>query len=483
MNRNAWDVVIIGGGVTGCAIARELSRYQVSVCLLEKGEDVCSGTSKANSAIVHAGFDAKPGSLKAEMNVLGSRMMPSLAKELDFRFRPNGALVLCFSEEEMPNLRELYQRGVDNGVEGLRLLTGDEARQMEPKLSDSVVGALHAATSGIVCPFELTIALAENACENGVEFRMNSEVKAVRAVENKYEITTNDEVIDARCVVNAAGVYADAINNMVSSRKLHIVPRKGDYCLLDREAGGHVDATIFQLPGKYGKGVLVTPTVHGNLLVGPSATDVDDKDETDTTRSDLSDVIQKSSLSVKSIPFNKVITSFSGLRAHEAGGDFVLGEAKDAPGFFNAAGIESPGLSSAPAIGLRIAEMVAEKLNAQKKTDFKAVRKGIAHLAEMDVQQRAAMIRENPLYGRIVCRCEQISEREIVDAIHRPVGATSLDGVKRRVRAGMGRCQAGFCTPRTMEILARELNRPMESICKNAPGSELLIGRMKGEDA
>lgn len=483
MRENVWDAVIIGGGVTGCAIARELSRYKLNVCLLEKGEDVCSGTSKANSAIVHAGFDAKPGSLKAEMNVQGSRMMPALSKELDFRFRQNGALVLCFSGDEMPDLEALYRRGLENGVEGLRLLTGDEARAMEPNLSDTVVGALHAATSGIVCPFDLTIALAENACENGVDFRMNEEVKALRSTDGLYEIETNRETLYARCVVNAAGVYADAINNMVSGRKLSIVPRKGDYCLLDREAGGHVDATIFQLPGKYGKGVLVTPTVHGNLLVGPSATDVEDKAETATTPSDLSDVIQKSALSVKNIPFNKVITSFSGLRAHEAGGDFILGEAQDAPGFFNAAGIESPGLSSAPAIGVRIAAQVAEKLGAEKKESFKAVRKGIVHLAELNIEERAGLIRQNPLYGRIVCRCEQISEGEIVDAIHRPVGASSLDGVKRRVRAGMGRCQAGFCTPRTMEILARELNRPMETICKNAPGSELLTGTMKGEEA
>lgn len=483
MCTNLWDVAIIGGGVIGCAIARELSRYQLSVCLLEKCEDVCSGTSKANSAIVHAGFDAKPGSLKAEMNVLGSRMMPSLSKELDFRFRQNGALVLCFSQEEMPDLEALYRRGLDNGVEGLRLLTGDEARMMEPNLSDAVVGALYAATSGIVCPFDLTIALAENACENGVKFFLNEEVQALRFADGKYEIETSLETLQARCVVNAAGVYADSINNMVSDRKLSIIPRKGDYCLLDREAGNHVDATIFQLPGKYGKGVLVTPTVHGNLLVGPSATDVEDKEETATDRKDLTDVIQKGSMSVKNIPFNKVITSFSGLRAHEAGGDFVLGEAADAPGFFNAAGIESPGLSSAPAIGVRIAALVAEKLKAEQKPDFKPAREGLRHLAEMDHAERAELICKNPLYGRIVCRCEQISEGEIVDAIHRPVGATSLDGVKRRVRAGMGRCQAGFCTPRTLEILARELNRPIESICKNVPGSELLTGSMKGGDA
>ena len=483
MSKMIWDAVIIGGGVTGCAIARELSRYELKVCLLEKGEDVCSGTSKANSAIVHAGFDAKPGTLKAELNVQGSCMMPALAQELDFRFRRNGALVLCFSDDEMPNLEALYRRGIENGVEGLRLLTGEEARAMEPMLPETVVGALHAATSGIVCPFELTIALAENACENGVEFRMNEEVKMVRSQNGLYEIETADDLFCARCVVNAAGVYADQINNMVSKSKLSIVPRKGDYYLLDREAGGHVDATIFQLPGRYGKGVLVTPTVHGNLLVGPSATDVEDKDETATTRADLADVMQKSALSAKSIPFNKVITSFSGLRAHEAGGDFVIGEVQDAPGFFNAAGIESPGLSSAPAIGVRIAAELAKKLDAGKKADFKATRRGIIHPAELDYKERAELIRANPLYGKIVCRCEQISEGEIVDAIHRPVGAVSLDGIKRRVRAGMGRCQAGFCTPRTMEILARELNRPMESICKNVFGSELLTGAMKGEEA
>lgn len=482
MGKEMWDAVIIGGGVTGCAIARELARYRLSVCLIEKDDDVCCGTSKANSAIIHAGFDAKPGSLKAQMNVQGSRMMSELSEELDFRFRRNGALVLCFSEQEMPMLEELYRRGLENGVDGLRLIDGDEARRMELNLSDTVVGALYAATSGIVCPFELTIALAENACENGVVFRFDEQVKRILRSESGYEVETSRATLNARCIINAAGVYADQINNMVSEHKLCITPRKGDYCLLDREAGERVNATIFQLPGKYGKGVLVTPTVHGNLLVGPSATDVQDKEETSTAAADLAQVMQKGAMSVKDIPFNQIITSFSGLRAHEAGGDFVLGEAADAPAFFNAAGIESPGLSSAPAIGLFIARLVAEKLNAQLKTDFVPRRKGIAHLAEMDDAARSELIRMNPLYGRIVCRCEQISEGEIVDAIRRPLGAKSLDGVKRRVRAGMGRCQAGFCTPRTMEILAREINRPMESICKNVPGSELLVGAMGEAD-
>lgn len=478
MNKAQYDVAIIGGGVVGCAIARELSRYSLSICLLEKEEDVCSGTSKANSAIVHAGFDAKPGTMKARMNVEGSRRMPELVRELDVSFAQNGALVLCFSKEDLPRLQELYARGVENGVEGLRMLTGDEARNLEPQLTDGVVAALHASASAIVCPFELTVALAENACENGVEFFRNEEVYSVSARENTYDLESSGGSLSARCVVNAAGVFADEINNMVSARKLHITPRKGDYCLLDRSVGNLVHSTVFQLPGQYGKGVLVTPTVHGNLLIGPSATDVEDKECAPTTAEELSGVISRSALSVKEIPCNKVITSFSGLRAHEDGGDFILGEAEDAPGFFNAAGIESPGLSSAPAIGEYIARLVAEKLSAAPKKDFNPRRRGIVRAAHLDAPERAQLICENPLYGNIICRCEEISEGEIVDAIHRPVGAISLDGVKRRVRAGMGRCQTGFCTPRVMEILARELNIPMTRVCKNAPGSELLTGKM-----
>ena len=477
-----WDVAVIGGGVIGCAIARELSGYELSVCLLEKCEDICSGTSKANSAIVHAGFDAKPGSMKARMNVQGSRMMPALAKDLDFSYRQNGALVLCFSEEEIPALEALRQRGEENGVEGLCIVYREELCAMEKNVSDEAVAALYAPTSGIVCPFGLTIALAENAHANGVEFFFNTTVESIACGENGFEITANGERIHSRCVVNAAGVYADLFHNMVSADKIEITPRKGDYCLLDKEYGNHVAHTIFHLPGAKGKGILVTPTVHGNLLIGPTATLVQDREATATTAEDLTAVIEKSGRSIKNIPYNQVITSFSGLRARCTRDEFILGEAKDCEGFFDAAGIESPGLSSAPAIGEYIASMVAEKAHAKKKGNFISTRKGIPHLADMNDADRAALIQENPLYGRIVCRCEQISEGEIVDAIRRPLGAKSLDGVKRRVRAGMGRCQAGFCTPRTMEILARELGVDITAICKNNPGSELLTGRMEGEE-
>lgn len=478
--RNDYDVAVIGGGVIGCAVARELSRRRLRICLIEKGEDVCSGTSKANSGIVHAGFDAKPGTVKAKMNLLGSRMMPQLAEELDIRFRRNGSLVLCLSEDGLPALQELYERGVANGVEGLAILTGDEARRKEPNLSENAVAALYAPTGGIICPFELTIALAENACQNGVEFRRNETVTGISRETDGYLITSNLAQIKATCVVNAAGVHADKIHRMVSAIPMHITPRKGDYCLLDKEVGGYVSHTVFQLPSSLGKGVLVTLTAHGNLLIGPTATDVEDKEQTPTTAAELAYLTKTAQKSVRELPLRSVITSFSGLRAHEDGGDFIIGETPDAENFFEAAGIESPGLTSAPAIGSYLAERIADRLGAEENPDFVPTRKAIPRLAELPAQERKALIAENPLYGSIVCRCEQISEGEIVEAIRRPVGAVSLDGIKRRVRAGMGRCQAGFCTPRLMEILSRELHRPMEEICKNVPGSELLTGTMEG---
>ncbi len=472
-----YDVVVIGGGVIGCAVARELSRFQLKTCVLERDEDVCSGTSKANSAIVHGGFDAEPGSLKARFNVEGNRMMGQLAEELDFDFKRNGSLVLCFAEEDRPALQKLYDKGIANGVEGMSIISGDEVRSLEPNVEDTVVAALQVPSGGIVCPFGLTIALAENACENGVEFRFFTEVQNIGKTEDGYVLETSKGQITAKYVVNAAGVYADKFHNMVSEKKIHITARKGDYCLLDKEAGGIVTRTIFQLPTKMGKGVLVTPTVHGNLLTGPTATDVEDKEKTATTAEDLDSLMGRASLSVKDIPFRQVITSFAGLRAHEDGDDFIIGEAEDAEGFFDAAGIESPGLSSAPAIGVYLAELIVEKAGAGKKADWNGKRKGIVRPELLSKEERAELIRQNPSYGTIICRCEGVSEGEIVDAITRTLGAKSLDGVKRRVRQGMGRCQAGFCTPRTMEILSRELGIPMEEICKNAPGSEMLTGQ------
>lgn len=471
-----YDVIIIGAGVTGCAVARYLSRYQGSALVLERAEDVCCGTSKANSAIIHAGFDAAHGSLMAKMNVQGSRMVPGLAKELDFPFRRNGSLVVCMSEEDMPRLQALYENGVKNGVEGLEIVDARRLHELEPNVSKNAVAALWAPTGGIVCPFNMTIALAENANANGVDFRFNAKVTGFTRGEEGWTVHTEQGDFRTRYVVNAAGVYADVLHNMVSARKLHITPRRGDYCLLDRQVGGFVSHTVFQLPGKLGKGVLVSPTVHGNIIVGPTAIDIEDRDGTNTTAAGLEELISKAGISVDNLPIRQTITSFAGLRAHEDHHEFVIGEAEDAPGFVDCAGIESPGLTSAPAIGLTVAELLREKLGLREKEDFIATRKGLLDPKSLTWDAYQALIRENPAYGQIICRCEQVTEGEIIDAIRRPLGARSLDGVKRRTRAGMGRCQAGFCSPRVMEILARELGVSQAEITKCGGASRLIVG-------
>jgi len=469
-----YDVIVIGTGCVGLAIARELSFYDTSICVIEKSEDICSSTTKANSAICHTGFDAKPGTLKAKMNSQGAKLMKELAKDLDFSYKNNGHYVLCFNESDRPALEELLERGVKNGVKELEIISGDELRKREPHISNDVVCALSAPTGAIICPFELCEALYENAKDNGCEFIFNEEVKTIKKENDHYVI--NDEY-ESKVVVNAAGLYSDELHNMVSNKKYHITPRSGNYLLMDKDIGNYVSSTIFQLPTKLGKGVLVTPTVHGNLLVGPTAVDRKEKDDESTTADELKQVIEKSKLSIDGILYNKVITSFSGLRAHEDGGDFILGECEDAPGFFDCVGIESPGLSSAPAIGQLISNKVVNKLNLNKKEKVITTRKAIPSLRNMKVEERKKMIEENPLYGNIICRCEEISEGEIVEAIKR--GATSLDGIKRRTRAGMGRCQAGFCMPKVMEILSRELNKDMTEITKNSKGSNIVTSKME----
>lgn len=471
-----FDVVIVGAGVSGCAVARELSRYQLKICVLEKASDVAMGTSKSNSAIIHAGFDAKPGTLKARLNAEGNTMFPNLSRELDFPFIQNGSFVVCFSQEGEAELLNLMDKGRSNGIKGLGILSREHVLKKNPNLSQKVCAALYAPSAGIVCPYELTIALAENAYNNGAKFRFNAQVAGVSRSVGGYILTLGSgETVETKAVVNAAGLYADEVNNMVSEHKLKIIPRKGEYCLFDKMAGGLVNETVFQLPNSMGKGVLVTRTVDGNLLVGPNAVDVTDKADVDTTADGIDYVLNTARLSVENLPFKQIITSFAGLRAHMESDDFLIGEAEDADNFFNVAGIESPGLTSAPAIGKMVAEMVEEKLSPKRNPSFNPVRHGIYKFREMDNEQRRKMIADNQAYGKIVCRCETVTEAEIVDAIRRPLGATSLDGIKRRTRAGMGRCQSGFCSTRVIEILARELGVPYTSVEKSGVGSELLL--------
>lgn len=475
-----YDCVIIGAGVTGCSIARALSKFKVNACVLEKEEDVCFGTSKANSAIIHAGFDAAHGSLMAKMNIIGNQMINQLAKDLDIPFRRNGSLVVCLSEEDRPKLLELYQRGVANGVKDHRIITREEALEIEPNLSDYVVGALYAPTGGIVCPFQMTIAMAENAFENGVQFFFDTKVCHIVKLSEGFRIETNQGDYTTRFVVNAAGLYADEIHNMVSEKKIKITPRRGDYIILDKNTGNYVDKTIFTVPGKLGKGVLVSPTIHGNLIVGPTAIDIEDKEAVATTKEGLDEVITKANLIVKELPVRQVIASFAGLRAHEAGHEFIIGEVEDAKGFIDAAGIESPGLTSAPAIGQVVAALLEKMMGLERNNNFIHTRKKILDPNSLSLEERNKLIREKPAYGTIICRCESVTEGEIIESIHRPLGAKSLDGVKRRTRAGTGRCQAGFCSPKVMEILARERNIPRLEVTKSGGASQVVTHPTKG---
>lgn len=476
-----YDVIIIGAGVSGCAIARELSRYKLKTMVLEKALDVCEGTSKANSGIAHAGYDAKPGTLKAKLNVEGSRRMKALSEELDFPYKQNGSLVLCFDEKDRSKLEELKKRGECNGVPDIRILNREEVLSLEPGAGEQVVSALYAPTGAIVCPFGLTIALAENAAVNGVEFQFGTKVKVIRKAAEGYLIETNKGSFETKLVINAAGVYADELHNMVSEEKMKLTPRRGEYLLCDKLSKGIPSHTLFQLPTALGKGVLVTPTVHGNLLIGPTAEDIEDKEGIETTAEGMELIREKAALSVKELPLRQVITSFAGLRAH-GGEDFIIKEVPDAPGFIDVAGIESPGLTCAPAIGAYVADIVKKLLSLAEKENFIAERRGIPSMALASGQERQRLILENPAYANVICRCEMVTEGEIIDAIRRPVGARTTDGIKRRTRAGMGRCQSGFCNPKVVEILARELGVDESEVLKSGEDSWYLLREEGGED-
>lgn len=472
------DIIVIGGGVIGSAVARQLASYKADILLLERADDVCEGATKANSAIIHSGLDAKPGTLKAKYNVWGNKLYSQLKEELGIKFKRNGSLNVCMEEEGVPGLYELKERAEQNGVPELEIVDEKWLREHEPNLQDNIKWALYAPTAGIVDSFEVNIALAENAASNGVEFQFNTEVKNIVKIDGGYKLETNKGDYEAKVIVNCAGIHSDELNNMVSEHKLKIHSRRGEYYLLDKDEKDLVQFTIFQQPTKAGKGVLVAPTVSDNIIVGPNAHEVV-KDDTSTTASGMAEVAEKAKLSVKNLPLYSTITTFGGLRATGESGDFELGQPDDAPGFFNCAAVESPGLTSAPAIAIDIAKGVAEYLNLEINPDFNPIRKRPIFLMELTDEEKDDLIKKDPAYGRIVCRCEWISEGEIVAAIHRPVGAKSLDGIKRRTRAGSGRCQAGFCMAKQMEILMREKGFKPEEVTKFGKGSTLLMHKNK----
>ncbi len=473
-----YDIVIIGGGVIGGMIARTLAAYDVRLCILEKKHDVAMGASAANSAIVHAGFDAKEGSLKAKMNVRGSELMPKVCRELGVKYKNNGSLVIGFGEEDHKTLAELLQRGIVNGVKELKLLDAAEVHALEPNLSLDVTCALYAPTGGIVCPYELTIASIGNAMDNGADLKLDFEVTDIRDMGNHFVISSPDEKLEATYLINAAGIHSDAIAAMVGDDSFSVHPRRGEYVLLDQECGKLISHTIFRTPSKMGKGILVTPTVDGNLLAGPTSVDMEEKEDTSTTAEGLARVMREASENVPRIPFGKTITSFCGLRSVGSTGDFIINLPRER--FVNVAGIESPGLSSAPAIAEYVITLLQEAgVPLTKKENHLLTRAAMHEFREASMEEKNEYIKRDPAYGRIVCRCEKVTEGEILYALRQNPKPRDLDGIKRRTRAQMGRCQGGFCSPTVVELLAHEMGIPYEEVTKNGGTSRINIGKTK----
>nr|WP_319489780.1 NAD(P)/FAD-dependent oxidoreductase [uncultured Caproiciproducens sp.] len=475
-----YDVVIIGCGVIGAATAYELSRYDLKIAVLEKENDIADGTTKANSAIVHAGYDPEPGTAMAHLNVRGNAMIEEIAKKLSVHYQKCGSLVLAFNEDDLHVIYRLYRQGVINGVPGIRVLNTQETLAMEPNLSTEIKGALYAPSGAIVSPWELCIAMADTAKRNGVDFFLNSKVDRIERTGTAYRLYCGDKMYEAARIVNAAGLHSDDVHNLVAAKpEFRIIPSKGQYYLLDKSQGSLVSTVIFQCPSKVGKGILVSPTVHGNLIVGPDAVESKEDDDVSTTQSGLDFVREIAVRSVPGINFRDSIRNFAGVRAQSERSDFIIEESKTAKGFINLAGIKSPGLTSAPAIALECIKILEKTgVYLKKKENFIDERNKV-NFKSLSPDEKEALIEKNPLYGRVICRCETITEGEIVDAIHSPITPRSVDAIKKRCNAGMGRCQGGFCGPRVQEILARELHIPLEDVLLNKDGTFILTGETK----
>ena len=471
------DVAIIGCGVTGAAVAYQLAKKQVSVLILEAENDVSMGTTKANSAILHAGYDPEPGTSMARLNVRGSALAKEICAALDVPYKQTGSFVVAFGPEQEKTLRRLYENGTANGVPGLEILSGEKARALEPNLSPEITAALHAPSAAIVSPWEFALAMAENAVQNGADLQLETRVTGLTPTEGGWKIETTKGDFEARFVVNAAGVDAGKVHALAAPENFLTKPCRGEYYLLDKSAGNTVGRVIFQCPTAAGKGVLVAPTVHGNLIVGPNAQDVADSADTATTAMGLAQVAQSARKSVPGVDLSACIRTFAGIRANTDRPDFVIQWA--APGFLDLAGMKSPGLSAAAAVGEEAAALLQRAgLVLKEKENPVTTRKRI-RFKELPGEEKAALIAREPSYGRVICRCETVTEGEIIAACHTAIPPRSIDGVKRRVGAGMGRCQGGFCGPRVMEILSRELGKSPLEIPQEAAGSILLTGRTK----
>lgn len=480
------DIVIVGGGITGCGIARELAKYALEIIVIEKNEDIAEGTTKANNGMVHSGYDSKTGSLKAKLNVKGNAMYSKWAEELNFHFVRSGSFVAGFDESDHRYIEDYYERGKANGVPGICILSGDEARELEPRLSKKIVSALWTPSAAYVEPYEVTLALAENAADNGVKFMLDTEALAID-VENASikSVVTSRGIIHARYVINAAGVYADDIAEMAGAKTFTIHPRRGTLIVFDKDKKGVMTRFVGTPPQNYTKGGGPMETPEGNSLWGPSAVEVPDKEDIAVDDDDIESVITKGMSLIEGIDRSSVITYFSGVRASDYLEDFIIGPSETVKGFINAAAIQSPGLASSPAIAELVADILKQlEAGLEKKKAYNAIRPKPVCFRECTLEEQSELVVSDRKYGHIICRCETVTEAEIINAIHGKIPATTVDAVKRRTRAGMGRCQAGFCGPRAVELLAREMGKRMTDITQKGRGSELLLKRSRDmEDA
>lgn len=480
-----FDVAIIGAGIIGSAVAMELSKYNLKIAIIEKDTDVANQTTKANSGIIHAGYDPKHGTLMAKYNVIGARITKDICKRLSVPYKQIGSLVLAFNDSDISTITSLYRQGIENGVPNMKLLTPKQVMNMEPNISKDVKGALLAESAGIVSPFEYAVAMCENSVDNGAELFLETKVTSINNDNSDgiFTISTDNTQIpeiNAKYIINAAGVWADEVHNMVGEPEFKILPLKGEYYLLDKSQGNLVNHVIFQCPDNYGKGVLVSPTVHGNLIVGPDATEVDNKNDVSTTSKSLEFIRNAASKTSDKINYTESIRNFSGMRATSDQDDFIIGFSKSVPHFFNISGIKSPGLSCAPAIAIDVALMLENNgLPMEEKANIKTTRTRV-RFADQPYDIKQQLIQKNPLYGRVICRCETITEGEIIDELQRPIIPKTVDAIKRRCNAGMGRCQGGFCSPRIVEIIARELNIDPLEIRLDKTNSHILVGKTKG---
>lgn len=470
----SYDIVIIGAGITGTMLARDLSKYQLKIALVDKENDVASGATMANSAIVHTGYDPEEGTLKGKLNVIGANLYPKILEDLHCKYKTVGAFICACGNEEEKHLDVLANRASKRNIE-YEFLTGDKARELEPNLNDDVTKVLSFPTTKIIYPWEVAIACTEVAIKNGVELFLNEEVKGIDKKDNLYIVQTTNQSFETKIVINASGIHADKISNMVSNNtSFTMTPRKGEYYVIDHNIN-YVDHVIFPVPSSKGKGVLAVPTVYGNTLIGPNSDYISGTVDTGTSTLGLEYVRENIVKTMKNVPFQYTIRHFAGLRPSSSSSDFIIEELKDNKGFINVASIESPGLASAPAISeYVIDEFISKDIDLVINEHAVMTREKPVVMADLTHEEKQEKIKQNPLYGKIVCRCEEISEQEIIDAIHSTCGATTINGVKRRVRPGMGKCQGGFCEPRVLEILMRELGKNANEIALDSLSSKVI---------